>query len=175
MITQRINASRRVVSHYDEALAELPNDVVERYGRTLDIAELGDLSALTNRPTVFHVRPLTVDSEHLLYAQPMDMWQIFSRHVDRIDDFGAEVKWKNGRIENDCRELFPMAVVVDVASMIINLANASSDGVFFSPPGDWAQTRINWALRRAVAREKALAASVAAMRNGQATEGNTGE
>jgi hypothetical protein len=138
MIKKRVTSTRRVVSHFDPALANIDSERLKKYGETLDIKDLGDLSALPERPTVFEIAPLKSKYEYLAYSQTVDYWSIFSTHVVSIEGIEME-RTPDGDISPKERDTLPTDVVQNICSMIVSLATSTGAEGFFSLPGGfWA-------------------------------------
>jgi hypothetical protein len=137
MIKRRITEQRRVVSHFDEALAHVPMDQLKAYSKSLDIEDLGDLRGLKERPTVFTVRPLTVKYEHLAFdiQTGIDFWGIFSTHVTAVTDLPFELTFIDDVINEKHRSEFPPRIVQDIASIVVTLSNNNGESIPFTPPG----------------------------------------
>lgn len=140
MIKKRVTAVRRVVSHFDPALANIDSERLKRYIETLDIEDLGDISALTSRPTIFEIAPLKSKYEYLAYSSgSLDYWGIFATHVTRIEGWGEIERTPDGDISGKERDVFPSNVVQNIADIVITLATSTGSEGFFSPPGGfWA-------------------------------------
>lgn len=162
MITKRLTASRRAVSLQDTALLDLPRETLKRYEASRDIDDLGDLSSLSEKPTIFHFEPLRVEHEH--YIDLIDssiLWRIFSIYVIKIEnlilDDGQEIVWSetNGerRIKDECRELIPRDIVMEIAGVIIQAASKDGAAVPFSSRAtSWEETRAQALIFRAMDR-----------------------
>jgi hypothetical protein len=135
-IHKRLSEDRKIVSHYDDALAFVDSELVQKYVKTLNIDDLGDMRSLPQRPTVFTVKPLTTKWEHLAYdTRGIDYWGVFSTHVTAATELPFELEFREGVLADKVRDMFPPNIVQNVASIIIALSNNNGDSIPFTPPG----------------------------------------
>lgn len=160
MIRKRLTDSRPVVSLQDPALFGLSRETLKKYELSRDMADLGDLSALSEKPTIFHCEPLRVEHEH--YLDILDsaiMWRIFSVYVKRVENLDG-IAWKesNGetRIDDACRDMIPRDTVVEISTCIIQAASKDGAAVPFSSRGiSWEETRGQALISRALSKAAA--------------------
>jgi hypothetical protein len=125
-----------LVSIFDNSfILEFSEKQREEYMDTLDIAVLGNISQMEDKPVVFKALPLRVKYEHMAYSDYPDAWGIFQNHVIDVKYFDAvKLEWKHERIEDSCRDDIPPRVVQDIANQIAATANKSGENFFFTPP-----------------------------------------
>jgi hypothetical protein len=159
-IHKRLSEDRKIVSHYDDALAYIDGDKVREYVKTLNIDDLGDMRSLPQRPTVFTVKPLTTKWEHLAFdTRGIDYWGVFSTHVSAATELPFDLEFREGVLTDKTRDLFPPNIVQNIASIIIALSNNNGDSIPFTPPGGFWR----WLAEvKAHLATKAIAASVVA-------------
>lgn len=131
-IPKRINTTRRVVSRFDPAWTRvIHRRCYGEYCNTLDIAKIGDISEFDF--TTFDVRPLQVAYE--VFADDngaANAWEIFRSHVVNMSGFDFE---RDGdRIRDKHHEEIGPKIIKDIADMIVQLANADGQTLFFAPP-----------------------------------------
>jgi len=139
MLRRRLSAQFDVVHIRDEGLMlGLTDDQHRRYAVSRDVADIP--AEVLAQCTVFGCLPLTTESEGLAanVGEPGVAWRIFAKHVRRAarftDEAGVELlRWDaTGNVEDRCRELVPLDVVLDVVACIIKRAGV--DTAPFSPP-----------------------------------------
>ncbi len=133
MIRKRLTAEKRIVSTLDDAypLSFTPEQR-ENYSSTLNIDDLGDLSEVKDKPTVFKVKPLQSKYEYLTFSNVPDAWLIFATHVTGIEYCDEiELTFTNGIIDDTLRDEFTPKIVQEIASMIVTLANSNDSDAFF--------------------------------------------
>jgi len=179
-IKLRLSRDVRLVSRYDTAIVGAKKGCLGKYLRSLNIDELGDLRGFKHLPSVFTVRPLTVDYEYMVNGENSNWWGIFSSHVKEITGLPKEIKLESedGILDDKLRELFPPRTVRDIAQMVIDLANEGEDSIFFTVPADYS----DWLLRaktRLVNEEQEagvrLAAAIAKSQKSEASQSTTTE
>jgi hypothetical protein len=149
MIRKRISEPFDVVCVGDPALQAVDYAAMREYSMTRDVACL-EIDKLPEKPTVFTCAPLLCEHEHVLgNMDHAAMWFLFSRYVTKIknSDFDVDLKYvterDKTRISDDCRKLFPIDVVAEIASVIIERASGrDGENIPFSQPdGSWFR---NW-------------------------------
>jgi hypothetical protein len=133
-IKERLTSDIKVISRYDEALGQLPRNLVVDYCANLDIETLGDLTGLAVKPSVFTIRPLSVEYEHLVDLKDpnkTDHWGLFSTHVKNITEC-FKVTRTDSVIDFKWRSKFEQRTVRDVADIITAKANGGKDALFFT-------------------------------------------
>jgi hypothetical protein len=163
MIRRRISDPFDVVCIGDSALQPIDVGTMREYQMTRDIAVL-DIEKLAEQPTIFRCEALRCEHEHVLNNLSAEaMWYLFSRYVIGVKncDFWAEVKMESephggrSRISEDSRSLFPLNVVSEVVSVVVERASGR-DGVtipFSQPDGSWFNAWINAKVLNALKRK----------------------
>jgi hypothetical protein len=112
--------------------------------------------------TVFTVRPLGVESEHLvtLAHEPQAMRAIFRKHVcgcrgPMSSWIVFETQGGKRQVTEQSTEEVTLDVIAEIVTVIVQAASRRGDSAPFSPPDSWRQSR------RLTARAKALAALIA--------------
>ena len=139
MIGKRLTQQRKLISHFDEALAQAGTEELKKYTETLNIEDLGSMSEWKEQPTIFTVEPLKVKYEYLSYEPDADsLWRIFATHVKSAVNLGFELEFEDGILKDTMRDLIPIKVVQNISSVIVAMANNTNTEVFFSQPaGFW--------------------------------------
>jgi hypothetical protein len=139
MIKKRLTQQRKIISHFDSAIAQLKPERIKKYVESLDIADLGDLTKLKEQPSIFTIVPLKVKYEYLSFEPDSNsMWTIFATHVKHIDNIDFELEFDDGVITDNMREYFPPKIIQNISSIIVALANTGQGEVFFTQPqGFW--------------------------------------
>lgn len=140
-IPKRINTTRRVVSRFDPAWKSvLHRRCYGEYCNTLNLEKIGDMSGLDF--TLFEIQPLQVAYE--VFADDngaSNSWEIFRSHV--VSMSGYELTKEGDRIcEQHHKEISP-AIIKDIANMIVQLANADGQTLFFTPPDGYMDFIVN--------------------------------
>jgi hypothetical protein len=159
-IKKRLSTDVKLVCRFDPAVVDIESKKVRDYLQTLDIAKLGDMTDLADKPSVFTVRPLSVNFEYMANDSDSDYWGIFAHHVKAVTELDFNLSFSEGSIDYKHREDFPPRIVKDVAEMIIMLANDGRDSTFFTPPENYLAWATNVKAHRVSAQIKASALSV---------------
>ena len=136
MIPRRVNENRRLVSYYDNSfILNFTEEQKSEYYKTLKIESLGSMADLgaDELPTIFVCKPLSTKWEHLSYGAEPNYWGIFQTHVKAIENSEVKLEFEEGIMTADMRELFPPVVVVNIAKMIVEIANSTAQECFFMP------------------------------------------
>jgi hypothetical protein len=130
----------------DDAIRDLPNEVIEKYGMSLDIEDLGDLSKLPEPPTIFECAPLSASKARMDKGPRNtndDWWVLFAFHVTGVENMDGELTFEgNGptkHLSDKCRDLFPDSFIRDIGRMISRLGNGDAP---FALPGGTMETII---------------------------------
>ena len=155
MLRRRPSAEIDVVCLGDPALDEVPAEKMQRYQISRDTADLGDLDKLTEKPTVFRVRPLAQKYERVADDPDSDdMWFIFARHVTGVRGFGDErgkemnLPMEDVRgelvVADEAREQIGREAINEVAAVIIQRANGRDGDTlpFITGQATWPRDRI---------------------------------
>lgn len=152
-MTPRITAARDVVSVKDPALDKISDKALQLYVGSRNIEDLGDLSELTDKPTIFRCLPITTiwENSRLSFLEDKDAnsaWLIFATHVESIKNFpDAPVPVREiGRrdtqhLPDDSRDLFGPELVIEISRVICEMPE-KGDISPFSPPDGWQRARI---------------------------------
>lgn len=147
MLSQRLTEPRRVVSLYDPALCQFSWEKRRKYQQSRDISDLGDIDSLPDKLTIYTIRPLLAEYEHLCGprnssdsdAPPAEHRTIFGLHVSKIEN--APPEWGVFETRNDIRYLtedaiskHPLRTVQEMAKLVVELANGDTRP-FGSPVG----------------------------------------
>jgi hypothetical protein len=157
---RRLTADLDVIHSCDPALAGVDSTVLDSYLLSRDISVLPK-DAVAGA-TIFTVRPLGVESEHLvtLVHEPQAMRAIFRKHVCACrGPMGGwlvfETTGGKRQVTEQSTEEVTLDVIAEIVTVIVQAASRRGDSAPFSPPDSWRQNR------RLTARAKALAALIA--------------
>jgi hypothetical protein len=158
-IHRRLTAEFDLIYAHDEALIDLPTNMVTQwYTGGRNIEDL-DLTKCQVQPTIFKCRPLQTKYEYLkdevLNGASSACWQIFRHHVKSAKNFLDEngkpiLEWEDEHdpaVKNECRNEVPHDVVADIASVIIGKAEESS--AVFTLPRSFLEVRARSLMLRA--------------------------
>jgi len=105
--------------------AEVPDHIVRHYEMTRDINDLpmDQLNALSDKPVIFTVKPLTVLFENVVFPFT-DMHSaraVFREHVIDVKNVSMNHKRKDkdGKLSNEACELYPMNIITEIAQVVI--------------------------------------------------------
>ncbi len=138
MLQSRLSTDRQIISLYDPACQHIDAARLREYETTRHIDDLGDLSVLPVKPTIFHCSPMLVKFQHL-EDQSSLLFQFHVRKIDNCDDDWR--KWdKKEDIEflsDDALALIPREVVLEVGGVIRQLASVDGETSAFFPQAGW--------------------------------------
>lgn len=152
MLSQRITTARNVVSLFDPALDEISIKKRQLYAGSRDLADLGDLSVLSSKPTIFRCLSLTTafEDHRILFLEENSAnsaWIIFAFHVESVKNFPEAPARISERGQHDllhlpdsARELFGPEAILEVARVICEMPDRSSTSPFSVPP-TWGQAQ----------------------------------
>ena len=162
MLRVKTSEAIDVVCMSDPALHEVQLDKMSLYELSRNLEDLGDLSKLDEKPTVWRLKPIPQRLENFI-DQPSsdDMWFIFSRcasTTSQLDSADGPVQVPmeevNGElvVSGDARDIIPREHVHELAAVAIQRCNGMNGiDIPFAPimPGSWRPGRILYQRHRA--------------------------
>lgn len=136
----------------DPALDAVDGESLRRYLGSRDIDDLGDLSKLSEQPSLFHCLPLSVLFENsrvsfLDEGNADAAWLIFAFHVDNFKNFPDAPRQVAGRgndnkhLPDEAREMFDPETIIEIARVICEMPGRGDTNPF-SPLAGWEHARI---------------------------------
>lgn len=143
MLKERLTAKRWAVSLDDPALLPIAKDAPEKlgkYARTRNIEDLGgldELDKLPEPPTLFELSPMLAKYEHV--DEPFTLVQFHVHDIKNAPD--SMCAWETSSDHRYLTEAaikaIPRETVLELASVIRQLASYDGDSTPFTAPDGW--------------------------------------
>lgn len=155
-ILKRRTEKQKMVISMDPALQEISDKAMRRYLLTRDMSELGDLSALKDKPTVFTVLPLRVKKEYLIDNETnvMVAKELARTHIVAVSDMEMDYEDDDGImcLSKSSIDTLPIEAVYEIAKFVIQSHSRGVDQLgFFTPQDTWLDQRKNSAMMKLLA------------------------
>ncbi len=131
-MNERITVNKRVIARVDESLSRLPRENVQKYYTSLDMSDLGDISAISKKASFWTISPLKASMAALNRDKnnnANDWWNIFATHVISAENIPFELAFEGSgdqqSLKDSLRAKFPDDFVKDIGLMIVQLAVGS--------------------------------------------------
>jgi hypothetical protein len=152
MLVPKLTEPTPVISVTDPALRQIPKTIVAKYAMSRKIADLGDLAALPEQPTIFSVLPLLVAHEaEATIGTPSSARAIVREHVCGVvgAPWLATEKTSDGRTRLTAAavDLLPLEIIMEIFRVVIELQRGGEADAFFTPPGSFS-ARADLEMRR---------------------------
>ena len=136
MLTKRLTEPRRVVSLHDPAIDPIDFQKIKAYSTSRNIDDLGDLSELEDKMTVFKLSPMLPKFQHL--ETMLD--RLFAAHCVGCEDGPldeSDFDEKDGRrfLKIDSLDKLPRRTVIELGQIVWELASVDGGASPFSSPG----------------------------------------